>query len=202
MTGTTGQGGFAVPNSYKIFVGQYNPTTRTLSNTKFLRTPDGSGYRNNYGFQIIETTDPATSTTQYYVAGGSKGKTSGIFAGIVYNLDGGFSAKWQVLFQANSNVQFYDVDFVNQSGAGFLNFSGYYKDFSTYTEGYDVKTDMMGYSGCSDSIPKDTLVITMAIDTLTDSIHTAYDAYFVDTTFGYLNDSVRCYDSLNAESKN
>lgn len=191
LTGSTKSA--SIFSSTLLFIGKYDPSTRTLSQTQILRTTSGGSQRSNIGEEIIEVTNPSTSVIEYFVVGSSS--LSGVSAGLFYKLDANFSASYQRLFQSNNNVQFYDIEYMlDNSNTPYLNYSGIFSRSGSYKAGYDVKSDMNGYTSCSDSLVRDTLANTLSIDTLSDSLFTTYNTYVVDTTFAELTDSVSCLD--------
>lgn len=170
---------------------KYNMSSHSVSTALHLKSPSGYTYQ-SIGYDINKS-----PSGEYFVAGKTT-PPSGASVGILYRLNGSFqgAAQYQYAGSGNTGLNALSIDGSNN----FIALDGLYTN-GTYQDGYVLKVDIYGYSGCSDTLSSDSVSIYFSTSTPTDSINTNYTDYELYVVRDTLIDTLICTDTVNLYSK-
>ncbi|XOV67616.1 MAG: T9SS type A sorting domain-containing protein [Fluviicola sp.] len=173
---------------------QYDVSTNSVGNALWLN----SGLNEDSGRDIISSS--ASGSLEYYVVGEAF-PTVGNNRGVFYQLDNTFTPQTHKQFGGIRNSGIMAIDIYEVSGLGdFIGMSGFYRGLDN--DGYLLKTDFRGDSGCEDSVEVSYQSIDFSTGTLLDSIDTVYTTYNINYSEDTLIDSLICsYDEARQSWK-
>jgi len=189
IAGDTKKRVFVNANS-RMLAMQYNTASNTVTKAFWLK----SGLSTDVGHDIIKTN--VNGTINYYVVGEAIPST-GNNKGVLYKLNSSFLPIKHVRYSGSGNAGLYAIDTKDAGASSYLGTVGY--SSGSNLNGYVLKTNLNGTTGCSDTISIDSLRINYNVASLLDSIDTTYTTYTPTIERDTLIDSLFCSDTTAAK---